>query len=79
MIKKDASAIECIHKFGIIHCDLHADNVFVHQKKIKLADFDGKREEIIDGTPVEYSKLYTECWKDEPNERPDMQVIVSTL
>ncbi|CAB4380946.1 unnamed protein product [Rhizophagus irregularis] len=120
-----ASAIECIHKCGIIHCDLHSDNVFIHQKKIKLADFGlsrkisnssnnskmfgsipyvdpkklncqqnyklneksdsslinnrWKREEIIDGTPAEYSKLYTECWENEPNKCPDMQDIVSTL
>ncbi|GES99200.1 kinase-like domain-containing protein [Rhizophagus clarus] len=40
---------------------------------------DGKRENIIDGTPVEYSKLYTECWKFEPNERPNMQQVVLTL
>ncbi|UZO10568.1 uncharacterized protein OCT59_002148 [Rhizophagus irregularis] len=144
-----ASAVACIHECNIIHCDLHADNVFIHQKKIKLADFglskkiaassinlkifgsipytdpkrlgdnnyklnkksdvygvgvlmwqissgyqpfgnnydvnlalsiiNGKREEIIDETPAEYSKLYTECWKYEPYERPNMQVVVSTL
>ncbi|CAB4431289.1 unnamed protein product [Rhizophagus irregularis] len=88
-----ASAIACMHKCDVIHCDLHADNVFVHQKKIKLTDFgnenydvslaisiiNGRREKIIDGTPAEYSKLYTECWKYEPHERPNMQDIVSTL
>ncbi|GBC13887.2 kinase-like domain-containing protein [Rhizophagus irregularis DAOM 181602=DAOM 197198] len=148
-----ASAVAYIHEYNIIHCDLHSDNVFVHQKKIKIADFglsrkiaasssdnsktfgsipyidpkrlndqknyklnkksdvysvgvlmwqissgyqpfasddydaslvlsiiiNGRREEIIDGTPDEYSKLYTECWKYEPNERPDMQDVVSTL
>ncbi|GET50560.1 kinase-like domain-containing protein [Rhizophagus irregularis DAOM 181602=DAOM 197198] len=146
-----ASAMACIHECDIIHRDLHADNVFVHQKKIKLADFglsrkiaassnnpnmfglipyidpkrlkdqqnyklnkksdvysvgvlmwqissgyqpyrndsydvslaisiiNGRREEIIDGTPAEYSELYKECWKDKPRERPNMQDIVSTL
>ncbi|GBC05825.1 hypothetical protein RclHR1_06450003 [Rhizophagus clarus] len=143
-----ASAVACIHECDIIHCDLHADNVFVHQKKLKLADFglsrkiaassnnlkifgvipytdpkrlndqnnyklnkksdvysvgvlmwqissgyqpfskncnyydlslslsivNGEREEIIDGTPAEYN-----CWKYEPDERPNMQDIVSIL
>ncbi|GBC08805.1 hypothetical protein RclHR1_00840006 [Rhizophagus clarus] len=39
----------------------------------------GQRENIIDGTPLEYSKLYTECWKFEPIERPSMQKVGSTL
>ncbi|CAB4480169.1 unnamed protein product [Rhizophagus irregularis] len=34
---------------------------------------------MIYGTPVEYNKLYTECWKYEPNERPNMQEVVSAL
>ncbi|GBB84536.1 hypothetical protein RclHR1_01110021 [Rhizophagus clarus] len=34
-----ANAVECLHNEGIIHCDLHAQNVLVHQDKIKLADF----------------------------------------
>ncbi|GET02861.1 kinase-like domain-containing protein [Rhizophagus clarus] len=144
-----ASVVECLHECDIIHRDLNADNILVHQKNIKLADFGlsknideessnsstffayidpkflskeqnqnyelneksdvysigvllwqissgrqpfniesddlahdiiaGKREEIIDGTPIEYSNLYRECWKLEPNERPDMHKIVSTL
>ncbi|UZO21745.1 uncharacterized protein OCT59_014130 [Rhizophagus irregularis] len=34
-----ASAVECIHNLDIIHRDLHANNVLIHQKNIKLADF----------------------------------------
>ncbi|CAB5189584.1 unnamed protein product [Rhizophagus irregularis] len=40
---------------------------------------DGKREDIIDGTPSEYSKLYKDCWKYEPNERPDTQGVALIL
>ncbi|CAB4412519.1 unnamed protein product [Rhizophagus irregularis] len=34
-----ASAVECIHNKGIIHCDLHARNVLLHKGDIKVADF----------------------------------------
>ncbi|GBC04009.1 hypothetical protein RclHR1_05460012, partial [Rhizophagus clarus] len=162
-----ASAVECIHNCGIIHCDLHAYNILVHRKNIKLADFGlskkmidekssneskvygvipyidpksfeffnqndddvdkkyelneksdiysigvlmwqissghkpfyvkdekntkvddaslaltifkGKREKVIDGTPDLYRNLYQECWKFEPNERPSINKVVTTL
>ncbi|CAB5382224.1 unnamed protein product [Rhizophagus irregularis] len=34
---------------------------------------------MIDGTPAKYNKLYTECWKYESNERPNMQEVVTVL
>ncbi|POG73474.1 kinase-like domain-containing protein, partial [Rhizophagus irregularis DAOM 181602=DAOM 197198] len=154
------SAILYLHENGIIHRNLHTDNIFVHQKKIKLADFglskriseasnntskmvdvipyvdpkslnkyidndqnenyklneksdiysigvimwqissgfrpfysegvkydmtlaleiqEGNREGIIEGTPLWYSDLYKRCWKSEPDERPNIQDVVSTL
>ncbi|CAG8775733.1 1652_t:CDS:2, partial [Funneliformis caledonium] len=30
-------------------------------------------------TPIEYSNLYERCWKYEPDERPSIQDVVSTL
>ncbi|EXX53796.1 Tpk1p [Rhizophagus irregularis DAOM 197198w] len=147
-----ASAVEFLHANDIIHRDLHGNNILIHQKNIKLADFglskkiveassnisklfgvmpyvdpksfddkenyklnkksdvysigillwqissgyrpfsevnygpslmlsilNGKREKIIDGTPIEYGDLYTACWKYEPNERPNIQEVVLTL
>ncbi|EXX76365.1 Rad53p [Rhizophagus irregularis DAOM 197198w] len=40
---------------------------------------EGNREGIIEGTPLWYSDLYKRCWKSEPDERPNIQDVVSTL
>ncbi|CAB5318541.1 unnamed protein product [Rhizophagus irregularis] len=46
---------------------------------LALGIMNGKREKIIQETPIEYSNLYQECWKFEPSERPNIQNIVSIL
>ncbi|POG74949.1 kinase-like domain-containing protein [Rhizophagus irregularis DAOM 181602=DAOM 197198] len=46
---------------------------------LSLSIVNGKREKTIDNTPIEYSNLYTECWKDDPDERPNIQNVVSIL
>ncbi|CAB4440985.1 unnamed protein product [Rhizophagus irregularis] len=46
-----ARSILCLHEEGIIHRDLHSC----------------RREEIISGTPDDYSNLYTECWNEDMN------------
>ncbi|CAB5208515.1 unnamed protein product [Rhizophagus irregularis] len=46
---------------------------------LAISIINGRREEVIEGTPAEYSKLYTKCWKYEPDERPNMQDVVLIL
>ncbi|GBC14265.2 kinase-like domain-containing protein [Rhizophagus irregularis DAOM 181602=DAOM 197198] len=149
-------AISCLHDEGIIHRDLHSDNIIVHQNNIKLVDFglskrikeickhqtdlfglvpytdpkrftgsnkltqpyllnkksdvysigvllweissgklpfedesydaglvmrilQGYRETIVPNSPSDYSKLYTECWNSEPDNRPTMDQVVVKL
>ncbi|CAB4393251.1 unnamed protein product [Rhizophagus irregularis] len=50
-----------------------------HDANFSLSLVNGKREKVIDGTPDKYRDLYTECWKNESNERPNMQVVILTL
>ncbi|CAI2180155.1 415_t:CDS:2 [Funneliformis geosporum] len=39
----------------------------------------GLREEFIPGTPDDYVNIYTECWDNEPDKRPDMNQVADKL
>ncbi|RGB25544.1 kinase-like domain-containing protein [Rhizophagus diaphanus] len=39
----------------------------------------GYRENIVPGTPLDYSNLYIECWNDNPDKRPFMNQVVVKL
>ncbi|CAB4439567.1 unnamed protein product [Rhizophagus irregularis] len=64
-----ACAVSFLHDEGIVHRDLHS--------AVKI--YQGQRENTIDGTPEEYTKLYTECWNSEPDDRPIMVDVVKRL
>ncbi|CAB4388507.1 unnamed protein product [Rhizophagus irregularis] len=104
------SAVACLHNEGIVHRDLHSDNVLVHQNTIKLDIYsvgvlfwelssgqppfateeydidlaleisqEGRREEPILNTPEIYIKIYTECWDNEPDNRPTINQVLGRL
>jgi serine/threonine protein kinase len=39
----------------------------------------GLKEELIKGTPVDYIKIYTNCWQSEPDFRPLISQILLQL
>ncbi|GES99891.1 kinase-like domain-containing protein [Rhizophagus clarus] len=149
--------VSCLHNEDIVHRDLHSDNVLVHQKNIKLADFglskrieetsknqsklfgvipyvdpkrfgkqknntvnslnkksdiysigvlfweissgkqsfyvqgeqhgldlaieilQGRRENPVPGTPTDYVKIYTDCWHENPDNRPNINQVIERL
>ncbi|CAB5336642.1 unnamed protein product [Rhizophagus irregularis] len=70
--RKDA--VSCLHDEGIMHRDLHSNNVLIHQNIVKLADF-GLREEPIPNISKDYIKIYTDCWNIEPDNRPTINQV----
>ena len=46
---------------------------------ISLYIIEGIRETPISNTPFEYQQLYENCWKKDPNQRPDIDEIHRAL
>ncbi|KAG0278433.1 hypothetical protein BGZ96_002370 [Linnemannia gamsii] len=46
---------------------------------LAVAIMNGKRELSVDGTPTEYKALYERCWHSDPEKRPTVDEILSTL
>ncbi|CAI2167069.1 8081_t:CDS:2 [Funneliformis geosporum] len=39
----------------------------------------GLREKVVSNTPTDYAKLFTKCWNEEPDNRPNMNQVVAEL
>ena len=40
---------------------------------------DGKREKPVPGTPEAYTRLYSDCWDDDPLKRPKIDDVIARL
>ncbi|KAF0552577.1 kinase-like protein [Gigaspora margarita] len=47
--------------------------------EIQMLIFEGKRETPVNGTPQRYVELYTLCWDDSPEKRPDIKKVLEIL
>ncbi|RIB27376.1 hypothetical protein C2G38_2240161 [Gigaspora rosea] len=110
-----ANAVRYLHAKGIVNLGLHSENIFMHNKNIKLADYGlsnrlkeqavkyqylefYKKSDVytvgilmqemynnilftenVVGPIDKYIKIYKDCLQNEPNGRPEIQLIVSNL
>ncbi|CAB4477982.1 unnamed protein product [Rhizophagus irregularis] len=72
-------AVSFLHNEGIVHRDLHSGNGEQYDVALALQIVQGQREHIVPGTPEAYVKIYTDCWNDEPEERPTASKVLERL
>ncbi|KAF9092700.1 hypothetical protein BGX29_010331 [Mortierella sp. GBA35] len=72
-----------IYSLGVLFWELttgHSAFAKVPQDvNLAVAIMNGKRELSVDGTPTEYKALYERCWHSDPEKRPSLDEILSTL
>ncbi len=39
----------------------------------------GLREEFVENTPIKYQRLYQRCWKEDPDQRPNIFEVFEIL
>ncbi|GBC22043.2 kinase-like domain-containing protein [Rhizophagus irregularis DAOM 181602=DAOM 197198] len=72
-----------VYSIGVLLWEISSGNSPFHEKTNKVSliysILQGKREEIIPDTPIDYSNLYTDCWNGEPSKRPSIHEVVDRL
>ncbi|RHZ60319.1 hypothetical protein Glove_355g53 [Diversispora epigaea] len=66
-----------IYSFGVLFWEL--SSVRAPSLEISKIVIYGKRETPINGTPEDYIKIYSDAWKDNPNQRPTIEEICDSL
>ncbi|PKC71108.1 hypothetical protein RhiirA1_498334 [Rhizophagus irregularis] len=70
-----------IYSFGVLMwqissgCPPFSDNN--NHIELGISIHNGVRERTVPGTPIEYEKLYKNCWGQEPEQRPTIDEIVN--
>ncbi|EXX69381.1 Ste7p [Rhizophagus irregularis DAOM 197198w] len=50
-----------------------------HDVSLAMEILQGLRENPIPNTPVDYIKIYTDCWNNEPDNRPTVNQVIAKL
>ncbi|CAB4437607.1 unnamed protein product [Rhizophagus irregularis] len=78
--KEISSGISWLHvDKGIIHGNLHPENILIQKDTIKLADFGRSCLNGSVSTNYKFVTLYKKCWQHEPDERPDIHQVISEI
>ncbi|RGB37180.1 kinase-like domain-containing protein [Rhizophagus diaphanus] len=54
-------------------------DTFHQQPKLMVEILSGKRETPVADTPIDYLNIYKKCWEDNPDDRPNIQQVLSDL
>ena len=71
-----------IYSLGMILWEISSCRIpFSNEESVhlSLAICNGLREKYVKGTPMQYIKIYTNCWQQEPDSRPLINQILSQL
>ncbi|RIB24276.1 kinase-like domain-containing protein [Gigaspora rosea] len=71
-----------IYSFGVILWEISSGRKpFQSLKRYAIAIIvnSGEREKPIEGTPIEYEKLYKQCWDNDPEKRPTIEKVFDSL
>ncbi|GBC09225.1 hypothetical protein RclHR1_00870016 [Rhizophagus clarus] len=72
-----------IYSIGVLLWEISSGNPPFHEEsydfRLMYRILEGRREEIIFGTPKDYSNLYTVCWDGEQSKRPSIHEVANRL
>src|ERR1041384_7722688 len=71
-----------IFSFGMILWEISSEKIpfaGYNYSQVVLKISKEIREEKADGTPDSYFKLYTKCWDNDPEKRPNIEEVVEIL
>src|SRR5438128_962594 len=71
-----------IYALGVVLWELSSgETPFEHVDShlIILEILKGNRQKAIDGVPTEYVQLYTDCWDEDPEKRPAVEIVLEIL
>ncbi|RHZ74832.1 hypothetical protein Glove_219g133 [Diversispora epigaea] len=68
-----------IYSYGILSWEISSGEIPYKQYKEELLKMNhiinGNREIPVEGTPQDYINIYQDCWKQDPNERPNINLV----